>query len=51
MAKNKSLIASDLLRMEFIYDSKLAVFQLETATFVSSKNASLKRFSCRLFVS
>lgn len=51
MAKKKSLFASNLLRMDFIYESKLVVFKLETATFVSYKNASMKRFSCRLFVS
>lgn len=43
MAKNKLLFASNLLRMNFIYDSKLGVFKLETATFVSCKNASMKK--------
>lgn len=41
MAKNKLLFSSNFLRMDFIYDSKLVVFQLGTATFVSYKNASM----------
>lgn len=44
MAKNKLLFASNLLRMDLIYDSKLVVFQLETATFISYKIPQYKSF-------